>query len=306
MADPPPCPRCGEPLGERYALGDPEQLLCWPCFNAATDDGVLTFGDQSTTETAKKRPKGTLPHLPGRDANLSELRGWLTRAFAPPGGYRFDSFERHGRGLSDPAWLTLRAPTGAPVRFRFSEQRALAKPTNVRPAVVSITDGLCRMGQITNPEAADVWVALCSVAHVAAHQDEVDDFREQLESFLRVTNLEGRWTLEPTGRYDALLGIQAAGAFEPRHARLMRDDVDERHWTRRPLRIADAITGLLWVRVGELATYLRHVLGLRLGHGWLDGRMSEIGAARESFEMRNGKTHPHCTLYRLPTDPDAK
>lgn len=262
-----------------------------------TLDELEATGKRKNPEA--KRKSGTLPYLPDRGANLSDLRAWLTRAFAPPEGYTFDSFERHGRRLSDPAYIVLKSPAGGDVKFRFPEQRALAKPGNMRPSVLSITDGLCRMSQLTAPEREDVWAALCSIGHVVAQQDEVEEFREQLDTFLKVSEIEGRYTLEPSGRYDTLMALQAAGAFERRHARLMAEDVDERHWARRPIRLVDSVTGVVRVRVGELGTYLRHVLGLQLGHGVLDGRMSELGAARERFEARNGTAHPHLSLYRL-------
>jgi hypothetical protein len=306
MADEPAyCQTCHEQADERVDYRG--EQLCWSCFQAASSHVDLT--DQFAgplVDERKARSKGTLPPLPTRDAALSDLRAWLTRAFAPPTGYAFEGFERHGRRLSDPSWITFHTPAGSDVRFRFPEQRALAKPVNLRSSVVSITDGLCRMGPVSNPEAQDIWVALCSVAHVAAQQDEVEEFREQLDSFLRVTEPVRHWTLEPTGRWDTLIGLQAAGAFEPRHAKLMRDDVDERHWARRPIRLVDTATSATWVRVNELATYLRHVLGLRLGHGEVDGRMSEIGAARQWFEMRKGNAHPHVSLYLLPSHPDEE
>jgi hypothetical protein len=295
------CTACKEQADERVEYrGD---QLCWSCFQAASSHHDLT--DQFAgplVDERKARNKGTLPPLPDRNAALSDLRAWLTRAFAPPQGYGFEGFERHGRRLSDPSWITFHTPAGSDVRFRFPEQRALAKPTNLRSSVVSISDGLCRMGAVSNPEAQDIWVALCSVAHVAAQQDEVEEFREQLDSFLRVTEPVTKWTLEPVGRYDALVGLQAAGAFEPRHAKLMREDVNEKHWNRRPIRLIDANSTAIWVRVNELSTYFRHVLGLTLGHGQLDGRMSEIGAIRQRFEARNGKAHPKCSLYRLADD----
>ena len=250
----------------------------------------------------KPRSKGTLPFLPERDAPLSHLREWLTRAFSPPTGYTLDEFERHGRRLSDPAYVQLRTPAGGSVRYRFPEQRALAKPTNLRSSVVSITDGLCRMGNLTAAECADVWTALVTVAHVAAEQDEVEEFREWLDSFLRVTEPEGRYTLSPTGRYDALTALQARGSFERRHANVIASEVDERKWSRRPVLLVDADTAQRWVRVNELSTYLRHVIGQPLGHGVLDGRMSEIGATRVQYEVRNGASHPKITFYRLAAD----
>jgi hypothetical protein len=265
---------------------------------------TLRKGDREEIErdAGKPRPKGTLPYMPDRDAPLSVLREWLTRAFAPPPGYSFDSFERHGRRLSDPAWTSFRTPAGGEVRFRYPEQRALAKPANLRSSVVSITDGLCRMGPVTNPEASDIWSALCSIAHVVANQDEVEEFREHLDSFIRVVEPEGRYTLEPPGRYDTLIGLQERGQFERRHALAMATEADEYKWSLRPVLLIDHQTGERWVRVIELSAYLRVVVGMQLGHGVLDGRMSELGAVRQRFEVRNGKTHPHCSLYRLPAD----
>lgn len=253
-------------------------------------------------EIDKPRPKGTMPYLPNRDVPLSTLREWLTRAFSPPSGYTFDEFERHGRRLSDPSYVQLRTPAGGTVRYRFPEQRALAKATNLRSSVVSITDGLCRMGNLTAVECSDVWTALVTVAHVAAEQDEVEEFREWIESYLHIAEPEGRYTLNPAGRYDALVALQARGSFERRHAQLIASEVDERKWSRRPVLILDTETERQWVRVNELATYLRHVIGQPLGHGVLDGRMSEVGATRIQYEVRNGNSHPKITFYRLASD----
>lgn len=265
-----------------------------------SDDDLDEIERKSRTD--KSRPKGTMPYLPDRDAPLSQWREWITRALSPPSGYAFDEFERHGRRLSDPAYVQLRTPAGGAVRYRFPEQRALAKSTNLRASVVSITDGLCRMGNLTGPEKDDVWAALVIVAHVAAEQDEVEEFREWVESYLRVTEPEARYTLNPPGRYDALMALQARGSFERRHAQLIATEVDERKWSRRPVLLVDSETDRHWVRVNELATYLRHVIGQPLGHGVLDGRMSEIGAPRIAYEVRNGNSHPRMTFYRLASD----
>ena len=255
-------------------------------------------------EPAKARPKGSLPHLPARDAPLSDWREWVRRALNPPEGYTFDNFERHGRRLSDPAYIVMGTPAGGIVRYRFPEQRALAKPTNLRSSVVSITDGLLRVGPLTAPETSDVWVALCSIGAVVAQQDEVEDFLDHLDAFKGVAEPETRYTLEQPGRYDALLALQARGLFERRHALLMASEVDESKWSKRPVVLFDRDTRRQWVRVPELATYLRHVVGLPLGHGVLDGLMSEVGAPRIRYEVRNGSVHPHSSFYRLAQSPD--
>lgn len=271
-----------------------------PSWGAAMDRKAL---DEARDEPAKARPKGSLPHLPERDAPLSEWRGWLTRALNPPDGYAFDNFERHGRRLSDPAYVVLTTPAGGEVRYRFPEQRGLAKSANLRSSVVSITDGLLRMGALTAPETSDVWVALCSVGAVIAQQDEVEEFRDHLDAFMRIADAETRYTLESTGRYDALLALQARGLFERRHAQLMASEVDETKWSKRPVVLFDRETRRQWVRVPELATYLRHVVGMQLGHGTLDGLMSEVGAPRIRHEVRNGAAHPHSSFYRLAQSP---
>jgi hypothetical protein len=251
----------------------------------------------------KKRPKGNLPYLPDRNAPLSDWRAWVTRAFGPPDGYEFDSFIRHGKeSLSNPAVVVFTTPVGGEVRWRFPEQRALAKTSNVRASVVSVTDGLCRMPPLNANEASDVWVALCTLAHNVAQHDEVAEFREKLDTFQRLADVERRYTLHPSGRFDALVALQARGLFEARHARLVATESDEAKWSRRPVVLVDSHDKVRWIRVPELATYLRHVVGERLGHGMLDGLMSEIGADRIYHEVRNGAAHPHGNFYRLPPD----
>lgn len=254
---------------------------------------------EAASNGPKPRSKGTLPSLPDRDAPLSEHRDWLTRAFNPPGGYRFDAFDRHGRRLSNPAQITFVTPTGASMSYRFPEQRALAKPANLRASVVSLTDGLCRMPHLNVAESSDVWVELCSMAAIAADEAESDDFREHLDTFLAVAELEAQFTFQPPGRLDALLALRQRGWFERRHALQIATHLDQRNWERRPLLLVDSETGERWVRVNELATYLRHVVGEQMGHGVLDGFMAELGAARERFEVRRGALHLAMSFYRL-------
>jgi hypothetical protein len=248
----------------------------------------------------KARPKGSLPHLPDRDAPLSELRDWLTRALNPPKGYRFEDFARHGRQLSNPAALVLITPPGGHVTFRFREQKGLARPGNLRPTIYSVTDGLCRPGHLSGPEASDVWCALCSVAHVMTQQDERDETADWLERFLEVCEPEEKYTLEPAGRYDALVAMKDRGAFGRRDANAMLANPDKSWGWRQPLLLVDSVTGRRWIRVAELATFVRTVMGSPMGYGVLDGRLLEIGAERLTYESRNGRVHPKVNLYLLP------
>jgi hypothetical protein len=117
---------------------------------------------------------------------------------------------------------------------------------------------------------------------------------------LRVAEPETRYTLEMVGRFEALQALQGRGVFERPHAQLMAVEPDEAKWKRRPVLLIDNRNASRWVRVAEVATYFRVVLGQAQGHGVLDGRMSEIGATRLMYEVRIGKEHPRANLYRLP------
>ena len=78
----------------------------------------------------------------------------------------------------------------------------------------------------------------------------------------------------------------------------MVDDVDERHWDRRPIRLLDSMTAAVWVRVGELATYLRHVLGMHLEHGASTVVTSGGSATRIRPEART-TLHLKAAAYRI-------
>jgi len=250
----------------------------------------------------KHRPKGAIPHLPKRDAPISEWRDWLTRAFAMPKGYRFDKLERHGRRLANPATITFLTPAGGRVSFEFPEQRGLARGANLRATVVSVTDGLCRMPHLSNPECSDVWVALCSLATVLLEQDERDETRDWIEKFLAICKIEDKRTLEPAGRYDTLTTLKDHGNFERRDAQaLLAPPSRAWDWTT-PILVLDSVTGRRWIRVAELACYVRHVIGTSLGDGVLDGRLIHLGAQRLTYESRNGAKHPRISFYLLPED----
>ena len=255
--------------------------------------------DNLAAQNGKPRKGGKLPWMPDWEAPLPEQRQWLNLAFNPRNGAEFDNIVRHGRGLSDPADVIFRAPAGNVLTYRFPEQRALAKPTNLRSSIVALTDGMCRPPHMTPAEAGDVWAMICTVAAVDAEQDAVADFAEDLEHYLRVCETEGRYSLTQPYRYDALLALRARGTFERRHASLMASVTDEHQWTRRPIMLIDKATKDRWIRVGELGVYLRHVVSMQLGRGMLDGRMAELGHQRFAYEERRGADHPKASLYQL-------
>lgn len=263
-----------------------------------SDDDLDTI--ERRKNGSKPRPKGTLPHLPDRDTGLRELRDWLTLAFNPPNGYRFDGYVRHGHKGTTSATITLVAPAGSRVEFYVEEQRDLSTASRLRASVASLTNGLCRMPHLSGPEASDVWVALCSLAHVVDEYDERRETTDWLDSFFTVAETLTGYTLEEPGRYDALVKLKNRGLFERRHANRIADEVEQRHWTLVPVLLVDRETDRRHARVAELATYIRHVIGVPLGHGMLDSRIAGVGGERLYLESRNGQLHPHMHLYRLP------
>jgi hypothetical protein len=264
---------------------------------------VSPISEDDADQIGKKaRSKGTLPYLPNRDAPLSEHRAWIDRALAAPSGYRLESFVRHGRQLSNPAEMTLLTPVGGHVKFRFREQRGLARPNNLRATLYSVTDGLCRPPHLTNGEASDVWCALCAFAYVGIQQDERDETSDWLDKFLEIAKVETEHTLEPDGRYDALVALQERGMFERQDAQALLAPPSKAWSWMQPVVLRDSKTRRDWIRVKELATYVRNVVGVPLGYGVLDGRMLELGAERYRYEARNGKAHPCVNFYLLPLD----
>ena len=60
----------------------------------------------------------------------------------------------------------------------------------------------------------------------------------------------------------------------------------------RPALVVDN-AGPRWIRSAELATYVRHVVGVGpISQSTLDARVAEVGVERERFEVRRGRHHP--------------
>jgi hypothetical protein len=247
--------------------------------------------------------KRVLPSLPGHGATLGELREWLTKALAPPPGYLVVEFERAGRLRGDPCKLTLDAPGGGRVSFRWHEQRELWSAGSIRASVYSQCDGLLRVPALTKPELEDIWAALCMLAQVLVDQDDRDETREWLAGFMAAAEPENGITLTPAGRDDALAALRARKQFTRRAALEMSDPTIDPRIPARPVVVVDSADKSRWVRAGELATYVRHVIGVTpLAQSTLDARIAEIDGQRERIEIRRGGWHPKVVLYRLPRD----
>jgi hypothetical protein len=245
----------------------------------------------------KPRPRGTLPRLPrGRDIEL--LRDWLTRAFNPPEGYRFDTFDRTTKQKSDPCSITFR--NGRDTRtFRFGTQGDLVG-SKLRSMVFAVGDGDLDMPHLTGSEIEDVWAALCKAGRVVVEIDDREETTKWLQQLLDSSSpLRGK-TLVPDGRHDALMAIKSQGEFtRPDALSLVRGG---EQWQRRPIRFVDEQTGEQWLRAGEAAAFVRWVCGVEpLSYSTLRGRLSEIGVEVKRFEDYH-PPHPKLTLYRLTAE----
>jgi hypothetical protein len=253
-------------------------------------------------DDGKPRPKGRLPYLPAREAPVSRWKEWLTDALQPPKGHRFDGFARHGLESNHPAELTFLTPEGNRRTFHFLEQGRLAKPTTLRAAITATTTGFCQPGHLTSSEAEDTWCGLCIVGQMTVEVDHRSEARDWLDSFLGITEPEERFTLTPKGRWDALQNLRSrrferADAMEMLHG--------GQRW-QRPVLVIDSADKKRYIRVADLLTYIRVVVGERLSYDSLYARMWELEASHSEIEQRKGKEHPHINFFCLPEPPKAE
>lgn len=251
---------------------------------------------QMDTLKGKPRPKGTLPYLPD-DPSAEVLRAWLTRAFRPPAGWGVQSFERMGRGKADAALLVV-ANGRESKTFRFDAQRELA--TAPRAVVAGVANGWLAMPHLTGGEVEDVWMALCTLGQVLTEHDDVQETREWIETMLPATLPLNGHTLEGDGRHAALMSIKTAGEFTKGDALSLVRPGDDQRWQQRPTRFIDSATAEQWLRAGEVAAFVRWVVGVEpLSHQTLRARLYEIGMVGRLFEDRR-PPHPKLQLYQLP------
>jgi hypothetical protein len=249
---------------------------------------------------AKARPRGTLPHLPD-DATVAVLQAWLTRALRPPEGWVIESFERAGRDPSDPAVLYVRNGRESQ-SYRFRRQSDLCN--KCRSTIISVTDAKLSVPHLTATEVEDVWVALCRLGTVLTEWDERDETRKWVEQMIQATMPLTGHTLVPDGRHDGLMALKGQGEFTRSDALVLLrpGNADEARYIQRPVRFLDAQTGDQWLRAGELATFVRWVIGVEpMSHANLRARLHEIAVVGRLFEDYR-PPHPKLNLYQLPED----
>ncbi|MGZ4185018.1 MAG: hypothetical protein ACXVSF_06495 [Solirubrobacteraceae bacterium] len=241
-----------------------------------------------------------LAWLPPYGTPASEWREWLTAALSPAPGHRIDRFLRHGRQRTDACEIVLVTPGGDRRSIELGEQRHLSSPNSLRATVIAATDGLLRPERLTQAELEDIWVALVALATVTAQQSEKGDTREWLEQTIDAATPLTGFTLTGAGRPDALAALLGR-KFDYHAARHLLDARKDEPSPPRPTLLIDAQTGEQWMRVGDLGTYWRHVLGVgTISHSAIDGRLSAIGVKRHEWAHKNASgSVRRVRLYRV-------
>lgn len=258
---------------------------------------------EARRKVRKKRKGGTLPPLDDEILDSVELlRAWLTGAFRPRPGWTVQEFERTSAGdLTQPC--TLVVANGREVaRYRFRSQLELASAARLAVAVPAVTKSDLRPPHLNARagEGDDIWAALCRLATATIEQDELEQAREWAESLLGVARIIENFSFaNAADRRDALMANHAASSFTRLDA-LSIVKHPEDVWPRKPVCFLDRESRELWVRAGEAAIYLRHIVGVSpLRDRTLEARWKEIGITRHEYQDRRAP-HPKARLYRVP------
>lgn len=267
--------------------------------------------DDQAAEQLAGRNHRAWPKMPPHGADLTTIRGYLTQAARLPLGYVVHDAERLGPYGSDPMIVTVRTPGDAhDITIRFRNQRDASKPSALRGAFFEATLGASRMKYPKPAEASDFYGMVCALARVSEDSTTADETAAWVIEYLTNADHLGGYTLTGNGVHDALQALRGRQQFTAPQARTWLSGMlaPGDRWTL----FVDSETSEEWIRVGEFATYVRHVIGGvgHLGQHALDALMKEIGSRRCLFvsdrrqrtaDGRRVGSHPALSLYRVPT-----
>ena len=272
-----------------------------------TDPLDHALNEREEAEGGKKngRTKRQLDPLPDHGKPPAKWREWLDGALTPAAGYRVHNFLRHGRQRTDACELVLLAPDGERPVYEIPEQRLLSTPATLRATLVSVTDGLVRPRSMSKAEQEDIWIALVTLATVTANQSDKAETREWLEETIEQADRLVGFSLAPETRPDGLRALLARDKFDYLRARRFTDPQEVN--PPRPTLLIDSRTGEGWMRVGDLAAFWRHVLGVGvMSQPTIDGRLSALGVKRHGYAVKVGGTPWTVRLYRVADGGGAK
>jgi hypothetical protein len=171
------------------------------------------------------------------------------------GGDPIAAIKRWGRHEDSRLVITLKSGQ----RIVFDRARDVFEPAIVKRRVVLATDGNASPKTLKKPAAEDLAVKIVRLANIAQAVDDRDEARDWAGTFL-----EGREanTVDvgdystPEGRWETLciFGVHKATVV-----------------------VRDVASGALLVRVSDMASHVRAMLGTGIGWEILHSRLSEVG-----------------------------
>jgi hypothetical protein len=93
--------------------------------------------------------------------------------------------------------------------------------------------------------------------------------------------------------------LKASGQFTYLHARAILARPDD-PWPKKPVCLIDRVTGDLWLRANESATYVRRILDVTIRNVVLTRRWREVGVDYEYVDNRRAAPRLHWYFYRVP------
>jgi hypothetical protein len=247
----------------------------------------------------KPRKGGKIPPL-GDDTldNPERLREWLGVVLRPRPGWQVVDFD-YGAEVDTPCTITVR--NGADQeRYRFRSQRDFNSTSGFQLAVTTITDCQLRPPKMSANELLDVHQALCRLGTRMSAQDELEQAREWMVALLDAARpLLGHSMVNVADRRDALLKLKALGQFTWLDALAIQKHPEDL-WPRKPTCLIDQSSRDMWLRAGEAATYVRHILNVRIRNGLLTRRWGEVSIGYEHFDERRSQPRLKGWFYRVP------
>jgi hypothetical protein len=264
-----------------------------------TDFTIDELEQRAQRKKLKARKNGKIPPLTDEILdNVEFLREWVNAGMRPRPGWRVVDFE-YDQAPDTPCVLVLQNGDDRE-RFRFDKQSDLLSPQRFGQTINSVTGRWLRPPFLSGPELYDLHGALCALGTKMQNPDEPHQAREWMTALLDAAKpLEGLSMVDSVQRHDVLVALRARGQFTYLHARAVIAHPDD-PWPRQPVCVIDRVTGDLWLRAGESATYVRNILNVTIRQRVLTRRWGEIGVGYELVDNRRATPRLHGYFYRVP------
>jgi hypothetical protein len=265
-----------------------------------TDFTIDELEQRAQRKKLKARKGGKIPPLTDEILdNVEFLREWVNAAMRPRPGWRVVDFE-YDQDPGTPCALVLKNGDDRE-RIRFARQSDLtSSPNRFGTTINSVTSRRLRPPPLSPSELYDLHGALCVLGTKMQNPDELEQAREWMTALLdAAAPIEGLTLVERNDRHDALLALKVRPQFTYLHARAILARPDE-PWPRQPACLIDRVTNDYWLRAGESATYVRHILDVKVRQTVLTRRWIELGIGYEHVDDRRATPRLKGYFYRVP------